>query len=146
MKNHEGRHHDYYSVSFRIIGNDLEPSEITMLLGMKADIEHKRGDTRTGISKSGKMIKYAPFNSGLWSIESNLDKYAGIQEHIMNLIGRIESKKDVLTRLNNDGFKMDFYCGYFFSITNQAGIRLTKELLKIVAELGIDLNVDLYAI
>ena len=141
----EQHQRDYCSVSFRIIGNDLEPSKITTLLGIEANISHKKGDPKIGVSKSGKIIKYAPFDTGLWCIESNLDKHSRIQEHLMNLIERIASKKDILIQFGNDGFKMDFYCGYFFSVTNQTGVSLTNEALKRITELGIDLNIDLYA-
>jgi hypothetical protein len=42
MKNQEQKPHDYFSVSFRIIGNNLEPPKITLLLGLEPDIAHKK--------------------------------------------------------------------------------------------------------
>jgi hypothetical protein len=39
---------------------------------------------------------------------------------------------------------MDFYCGYFFSTKDQAGISINNKLLKRIAELGIDLGINLY--
>ncbi|MDD2359640.1 MAG: hypothetical protein PHE66_04300, partial [Syntrophaceticus schinkii] len=60
------------------------------------------------------------------------------------ILERIESKKDVLVKLTNEGFKMDFYCGYFFSTKDQAGISINNKLLKRIAELGIDLGINLY--
>lgn len=144
MKNQEEEHHDYFSVSFRIIGNNLEPSKITLLLGIEPDIAHKKGDSRTGESKSGKIINYAPFNTGLWSINSKLDRDNRLQDHIISVLERVEPKKDVLLKLTNEGFKMDFYCGYFFSTKDQAGISLNNEVLKGIAELGIDFGISLY--
>ncbi|CEO89651.1 MAG TPA: DUF4279 domain-containing protein [Syntrophaceticus sp.] len=144
MKNQEQKPHDYFSVSFRIIGNNLEPPKITLLLGLEPDIAHKKGDSRTGESKSGKIITYAPFNIGIWSINSKLDKNNRLEDHIINILERIESKKDVLVKLTNEGFKMDFYCGYFFSTKDQAGISINNKLLKRIAELGIDLGINLY--
>lgn len=144
MKNQEEEHYDYFSVSFRIMGNNLEPSKITLLLGIEPDIAHKKGESRTGESKSGKIINYAPFNSGLWSIKSKLDKNNRIQNHIVSILERIEPKKEVLLKLTNEGFKMDLYCGYFFSTKDQAGVSLNNEILKRIAELGIDFGISLY--
>lgn len=145
MKNHEEKHYDYFSVSFRIIGDNLNPSKITLLLGLEPDIAHKKGDPRTGESKSGKTIIYAPFNTGLWSINSKwANKDNNLQDHIVNIFERIEPKKDVLVKLTDEGFKMDFYCGYFFSTKDQTGISLNNEILKRIAELGIDLRINLY--
>lgn len=144
MKNEEQKYDDYFSVSFRIIGDDLEPDKITLLLGIKPDIAHKKGDSSTGKSKSGKIINYTPFKFGLWCINSKLDKYDRLQDHMLNILERIEPKKDVLVKLANEGFKMDFYCGYFFSTKDQAGISINNELLKRIAELGIDLGINLY--
>lgn len=144
MKNQKEEHNDYFSVSFRIIGNNLESSKITLLLGIKPDIAHEKGDSRTGESKSGKIIYYAPFNTGLWSIKSKLDKDNKLQDHIVSILERIEHKKDVLLKLTNEGLKMDFYCGYFFSTKDQAGVSLNNEVLKRIAELGIDFGISLY--
>ncbi len=126
------------------MGNNLEPSKITLLLGIEPDIAHKKGESRTGKSKSGKIINYAPFNSGLWSIKSKLDKNNSIQDHIVSILERIEPKKEVLLKLINEGFKMDLYCGYFFSTKDQAGVSLNNELLKRIAELGMDFGISLY--
>jgi hypothetical protein len=146
MNDLEKQSYESFSVSFRVIGSTLEPSKLTVLFEMDPDIEHKKGDPRTGKAKNGKTKHYTPFDTGLWSIESKLEKHVSIQEHIVNLLERIEPKKDVIEKLRNTGFKMDFYCGYFFSITSQAGISLTNDILKRISELGIDFGVDLYAI
>ena len=144
MKNLEEQPHDYFSVSFRIIGDTLEPSKLTKLLGLYPQIAHKKGEPNTGKSKSGKIVNYAPFNTGLWCIDSKLDECSTLQEHLINLIECIEPKKDILAELKNEGFKMDFYCGYFFSAPSQAGISLTNCVLKRITELGIDFGIALY--
>ena len=140
----EREHHDYFSVSFRIINNNLDPLKLTELLGIKPDRAHKNGDPNTGIAKSGKIIHYAPFRTGLWSIDSNLDKYCRLHEHFIHLLKRLEPHKDKLVELYKDGFDLDFFCGYFFTNANQPGFALTNEILVKMGALGIKLNICLY--
>jgi hypothetical protein len=98
MEVQEEKQGDYFSVSFRMMGDDLDPLEITSFLGIEPDIAHKKGEPRIGKSKKGKIIQYAPFDSGMWSIESKplKDDDATLQEHIENILDRIEPKRDLL--------------------------------------------------
>jgi len=135
---------DYFSVSFRIMGDDLDPTIITTLLGIEPDHKHKKGDSNTGKAKSGKIIYYSPYSSGMWAIKSKLDKHSRIQEHIESILEQLVPKKEMLEKLHNDGFEMDFYCGYFFEKTPQPGLWITSDTLKKMGDLGIDLGIDLY--
>ena len=146
MENNAMQLRNYTVVSFRIMETNLNPSMVTTLLGMKPDESHRKGDPRMSKAKSGKVIYFAPFNSGLWCLESNLDKYCDLQDHILNIIERIESKKDILRKLKNEGFEMDLYCGYFFLTGSQPGISLSNSILKKISELGIDLGIQLYVL
>ena len=144
MERLDVQHRDYFSVSFRIISDGLEPSEITSLLGIEPDKAHRKGDPNTSITKKGKVMHYAPFRFGVWRIESKLDKYCKLQDHLTNVIERLEPKKDILAKLKVDGFEMDFSCGYLFSEEDQPSIFLSNEMLKRMAGLGVDLGISLY--
>jgi len=135
---------EYFAVSFRIMGDGVEPSELTALLGVMPTKAHKKGDANTSKTKKGKIITYAPFTSGLWCLDSQLDKTSSLNDHIINIIDDIEPKKDVLLMLKEKGFEIDFYCGYFFSSSAQAGISLSNDILERMSKLGIDFNLSLY--
>jgi hypothetical protein len=143
MKEHEVQFNNCFSVSLRIMGETVDPSKITLLLGIEPDIEYKKGDSKTKKHK-GKIIQYDNYDSGLWCIKSRLDKHCPLQEHLANIIDHIESKKEMLRKLQNEGFEMDFYCGYFFTVGSQSGIVINKDLLKRIADLGINVGIDLY--
>jgi hypothetical protein len=59
-------------VSFRIINDKLNPTEISQILGVVPDKSHSFGEPNITISKKGKLIEFAPHNIGLWSISSKL--------------------------------------------------------------------------
>ena len=137
---------NYFSVSFRVAGSGLEPSRITELLGVKPDIEHKKGEPRILKYKNGTSKEYAPWDRGLWCLESKIDKYCKLKDHIENVLSFIETKRESLLYLRGIGMVMDLYCGYFISPASQAGISLPCDVLKRVSELGIDVCIELYVI
>ena len=136
---------DYFAVAFRIIGDSLDPLTITELLGLEPDKACRKGDPNVGITKKGKEIHYAPFRTGLWAIDTKLDKHERIQNHIESILECIEPKKEVLTKMSSEGLRMEFFCGHFFTAGSQARIILTNEVLKRIADLGIDFRVEMYA-
>lgn len=135
---------DYFVVSFRIMGDEVEPPELTAQLGISPSKAHRKGDTSASKTKKGKIVTYAPFNSGLWSIDSQVDVTSTLKEHLVNIIEHLEPKKDVLSKLKKEGFKMDFFCGYFFSTSIQVCISLDNDILERLSELGIEFNMLLY--
>ena len=144
MNNFEQEHKDYFSIGFRISGDDLDPSTVTKLLKMEPNLAHKKGDPNTGKAKSGKIIYYSPFRTGLWGINSNLDKHCRLHEHFINLLERLEPHKINLIEFNKKGFKMSFFCGHFFSDEHQPGYGLHNDILMRMGALMIDLEMCLY--
>jgi len=63
--------------SFRIMGKDLDPSDITNLLHLHPDQFHRCSDPN--MSKSGR--RYADYTEGLWALDSSVDETRAIDEH-----------------------------------------------------------------
>ena len=145
MNRAETQYADYFSVSFRIGGDDLDPNIITSLLEIEPDQAHKKGDPKTLKTKKGEIHNYTPYNSGLWCYTSKLDKYSRIQDHIESVLELITPKKEVLSQFRIKGYRMDFFCGHFFAGAPQPGIFIAGDVLKKLGDLGIDLDIDLYA-
>ena len=125
--------------SFRIVGKDLDPSEITNLLQMHPDQFHRRGDPN--ISKT--RNRYADYTEGLWALHSSFDDAHTIDEHIENLVIKLWEHRDLLQELRNRGYRMDIFVG-IFGIDDNMGIMLQNTLLTRAMQLGVDLNLDLY--
>jgi hypothetical protein len=103
--------------SFRIIGKDLDPSEITNLLKIHPDQFHRCGDSN--MSKVGR--RYADFTEGLWALHSPADETQSIDAHLEALVAKLWKHRD-----------------------DNLGFVLKNTLLTRVMQLGVDLDLDLY--
>ena len=131
-------------VSFRICDEKLDPMEITKILHIEPDASHKNGDPRTSVSKKGKLIKYSPYNSGLWSIDSKKAENASLEEHINDLLLLLEPAKDKIIVLSSQGYKIDFFCGLFAQDCPQPGFGINSNILKRVGDLNISIEICFY--
>src|SRR5438874_1718264 len=95
--------------SFRIIGKDLDPSEITNLLKIHPDQFHRCGDPN--ISKRG--CRYADYTEGLWALHSSVDETHAINEHLENLVTKLWKHRDLLQEFRNRGYRLDIFIGIF---------------------------------
>jgi hypothetical protein len=125
--------------SFRIMGKDLDPSEITNLLHVHPDQSHRCGDPN--ISKSGR--RYADYTEGLWALHSSADEASAIDEHLEALVTKLWQHRDLLQEFKKRGYKIDISVG-IFSIDDNMGFVLKNTLLRRVMQLGVDLDFDLY--
>src|SRR6266702_3826616 len=89
--------------SFRIMGKDLDPSEITNLLHMHPDQAHRCGDPH--ISESGR--RYADYTEGLWALDSSVDETHAIDAHLEALVAKLWQHRDLLQEFRNRGYKID---------------------------------------
>lgn len=125
--------------SFRIIGKDLDPSEITNLLNMPPDQSHRCGDPN--MSQPGH--RYADYTEGLWALHSSVDETHAIDEHLEALVTKLWKHRDLLQEFRNRGYKVDIFVG-IFGIDDNMGFVLKNTLLTRVIQLGVDLDLDLY--
>lgn len=125
--------------SFRIMGKELDPSEITNLLHMHPDQSHRCGDPN--ISKSGR--RYADYTEGLWALHSSVDETSAIDAHLEALITKLWQHRNLLQEFKKRGYKLDIYVG-IFGIDDNIGFVLKNTLLRRIMQLGVDLDLDLY--
>src|SRR5215471_11456419 len=112
-------------VSFRIMGKDLDPSEITNLLQMHPDQSHRCGDPH--ISKS--VHRYADYTEGLWALESSMDETHAIDAHLEALVAKLWQHRDLLQEFSNRGYTIDIFIG-IFGIDDNMGCVLKHALLR----------------
>ena len=125
--------------SFRIMGKDLDPSEITKLLHMPPDQAHRCGDPH--ISEAGH--RYADYTEGLWALDSSVDETHAIAAHLEALVAKLWPHRVLLQEFSQRGYKMDILVG-LFGIDDNMGCVLKNTLLRHVMQLGVDLDLDLY--
>jgi hypothetical protein len=125
--------------SFRIMGKDLDPSEITALLHMHPDRFHRCGDS--SMSQSGR--RYADYTEGLWALDSSVDETSALDAHLEALVTRLWKHRNLLQEFRKRGYKMDMFVG-IFGINDDIGCVLNNPLLRRIVQLGVGLNLDLY--
>jgi Domain of unknown function (DUF4279) len=122
------------------MGKDLDPEEISQLLGMSPDVAHKRGDPNWG--KQGR--RYSDFSEGLWSLKSALSRDQLPAEHIKDITDKLAGREEVLEILRQRGYRIDIFIGIFGADGN-SGFDLPANISGVVGRLGINLEFDLYS-
>lgn len=125
------------SCSFRLMHEDLDPAQLTAILGMPPSQAHRRGETRAH-SRIG-----APWKEGLWLLESPIDAAAPIDVHLTYLLDRLGGVCDRVRELVASGYRADFFCGYFAQQEGQ-GPTLSPALLQSIAAVGAHLSICFY--
>jgi hypothetical protein len=124
-------------VSFRVIGDEVDPSVITHELGISPDRAHKRGDTQP--KHPDKQYK-----TGLWSIDSDLGRAAPIEAHFARLVERLGPKTEVVRALASATQAIEFFCSCF-SEEPTYKINLNSELLSRIGQMGIGIVATIYS-
>ncbi len=120
------------------MGDDLDPDEISSLLGGEPTFSQRKGDQIIG--KVTKRVRVA--KSGMWSISVS-DREPGdldgqIAEILNPLTQDLEIWKDVVSR-----YRADLFCGLFMGSGND-GLSLSPESLLALGSRGIMIDFDIY--
>jgi hypothetical protein len=133
-----------FDASFRIIDNDLDPEQISSLLGIKPDHSHRKGEPNNKRTKSGKVIIGHPYKTGIWNINSNLPETSSLEEHLNSLLDRLEPVGDKIKQLSIEGYRVDFYCACFTEHEFQGGFDVGPDILERMGRMGIILGISTY--
>jgi hypothetical protein len=132
---------DRCEVSLRICGDDLDPDEITSLMGVMPTRSHRRGEAI--VSSNGKHSRIC--KRGIWSIkyEPIADSDADLESTIMSLLSQLPSETSVWSSLSAK-YEIDLFCGLFLEAPNR-GLTLSAKLLKCLGDRGVELGFDVYS-
>ena len=128
-----------FTVSFRVMGEEVDPEEVSDLLGLQPSVAHRLGDPRYG--KSGR--RYADHSEGLWALHSPLGEDEPLADHLQYVELKLRGKEAVLRELGSRGCRLDCFIGVF-EIGDGDEIVLAASELKSLGALGLDIRFDLY--
>jgi hypothetical protein len=120
----------HIEVSFRIIAEDLNPTEISERLRLQPDESNVKGEVPAG------RRPLSPFRTGSWQLHSHLDPAEKFEAHLMHILDRLEPCKEDLRKIAQSAH-LDFYC----KIENESAFLLSAEVL---GKIG-DIKAELYA-
>lgn len=124
--------------SLRIFGDDLDPDEISALLGASPTSCAIKGQDRVG--RDG--IKRGVVRTGRWLLEAIPRQPEDLDSQIVELLSALTSDAAVWRRLAAR-FKADIFCGLFMKESNE-GLGLRPETLEMVGSRGLSLGFDIY--
>jgi hypothetical protein len=122
--------------SLRVLGDTLEPEEVSALLGRQPTRQRRKGE-----AIEGKSASLAP--TGAWILDSTLSERVELEEHIEILLGSLSSDLDEWASLT-DRFSASLLCSLFLDQYNE-GFELSPRVTRALAERGIVIALDIYS-
>ena len=126
-------------VTIRFFGDDLEPEELTRLLGSQPSRARRKGEQRTLSSGELRVERY-----GSWSINDSEESVAvEIDEQVNALLDKLTDDIGVRRDLSSR-YDADVYCGVMMDTWNE-GFALEAATLKRLADRSLLIGFDIYA-
>jgi hypothetical protein len=131
----------WFSISLSISAEDLDPDEITRLLGIQPTKAWRKGVPQSG--RAGREGRVPTF--GRWSTGLRRDETTewDVEEAISLVLDRILVKDEVWKQVVSNS-KARIFVGLTLDTYNR-GFGFAPSLLKRIAELGLMLDFDIYA-
>jgi ribosomal protein L19 len=123
-------------VSIRFFGDDLNPAELTSMLGREPSMQYKKGDTRTS---SGHQ--YAR-KFGAWIAATEKQRPEAVDAQLEELLASMNQDLTVWKSLTSR-FNADVFCGLFMDESNEA-FSLSPATLQTLANRGLEIIFDVY--
>lgn len=123
--------------TLRIFGDDLDPDNITKLLGSPPTKAHRKGEVLTGKDGQSRSAK-----TGAWRLEAQDKEPCALNEQVHELLSKLSIDPKVWAELKSR-YEMDLFCGLFLGDGNQ-GESLSPDTLSALGKRGITLGLDIY--
>ena len=123
------------AATLRISGDDLDPSDLTQLLGAAPTLACVKGEPR---KPGGKVIA----RTGQSHLSAKDIEPADIDAQVAEILAQLPSDPDVW-RLLAARYKIDLFYGWFMNESNE-GVEIAAETLSALGSRGIKLGIDLY--
>ncbi|RWY49237.1 DUF4279 domain-containing protein [Mucilaginibacter gilvus] len=127
---------------FKIVDfEDITHDDITTMLGIAPAHTAVKGDKRNPNNPDSPLK-----TNNSWSMSSGLDEYADFEAQMNALLDIIEQKEDAF-KLLCDKYYCEFACAIFTYRDNDEStpwVHLDKRYNKLIKELDIEFDIDLY--
>lgn len=130
---------DEVRVTLALYGDDLDPVEITELLGCQPTSSHRRGEIRIG-KRTGHRTVY---KQGAWFLSAEGRAPRTAEQLTAELLAKVASDDRLWSELARR-FDVQMRYGIFLEAWNR-GFGLGRDVVLRVARLGASLEFDVYA-
>jgi hypothetical protein len=125
-------------VALRMFGDDLVPSDVTVLLGCQPTETYSKGDVRIAKKTGNRYVA----KTGRWSLSAEDRLPENIPGQIEEILAKLPQDLTIWSQLRSK-YTMDFFCGIFMGSSND-GLELSPALLGQISVRGIMLGLDIY--
>ncbi len=139
-----GTHYDenyptcaYTHAWLRVMGPEVDPDEVTAIMGVQPTSVQRRGDTVP--SKPEKTLS----RGGWWISTEGILESKDARHHLDWILEKVLGKQDALTELQGRGYLVDV-CVRWDSRWGHGGPTIGPKQMRALADLGIDLWFDVY--
>jgi len=126
------------TASLRFFCDDLDPDELTKLLGCPPTKSESKGEEIVGKVTGQKRIA----RSSGWRLSAARRDPGDIDAQITEILDQLTDDKEVWQDLTAR-FRADIFCGLFMAEGNE-GVSLTHETLEKLAARGLMIDFDIY--
>ena len=120
--------------TLRIFTDDVDPEEVSRILGRNPDRMFRRGDPHS----RGRLVR----KSGGWFLNAPAQPDANLDAKIADLLTALPKDPAIWATLA-DRFTADIFCSYFAPIS-VAGIDIEPNTLRLLADRGLPLRICFY--
>jgi hypothetical protein len=129
---------DRSAASLRIFGDELDPKELTLLLGCEPSGAERKGQEIVGRS-TGK-VRVA--KTGSWRLSATKREPGNLDAQIEEILSKLSSDLSVW-RMISERYRVDLFCGLFLNGENE-GLTISSKSLSDLGNRGIELGFDIY--
>lgn len=124
--------------ALRIFGDDLEPDEITRLLGCPPTKAQVKGQVTVGKTGRQRVAR-----TGSWHLEAQEAEPENLDAQIVEIFGKLTSDSAVWVGIGGR-YSVDLFCGLFMESWNE-GLSLSPESMRTLGARGVEIGLDIYA-
>ncbi|GAB0152335.1 DUF4279 domain-containing protein [Marinobacterium sp. BA1] len=124
--------------SLRLIGDSLNPKEISDILGCEGTTMYSKGDVRIN-KRTGSHYER---KSGHWSLVATECEPEDIDGQVSEILSQLSSDLTIWNELSSK-YSIDLFCGIFMEKNNE-GMDISPKTLVELGNRGIMLALDIY--
>lgn len=126
------------TATLRVFGDDLEPADVTRLLGKEPTYQYRKGETRTTSGGSQYTRKH-----GMWRLGCGDRTPEALDEQITEILSGLTD--DLLVWQNvTSKYTVNIFCGVFMEESNE-GFGLSPTTMAALGARRIEIQFDVYA-
>ncbi|MES2889631.1 MAG: DUF4279 domain-containing protein [Pseudomonadota bacterium] len=123
--------------TLRIMGDDLEPAEVSRLLGVEPSLAYRKGELAL-VTK-----RRRPAKLGMWQFQCPPMKPSDFDAQVAMLLSPLTQDMKIWKRLGMK-YRVDLFCGWFMREENE-GEEISPGTLVALGSRHIRLSLDIYS-